>query len=97
MCLNLIPLYLTMEPDLLYVLMMLAGVAMAIIFKAGKHYSPQVSVKRSNAQFQVQGKKKKEVVYVYDVKAMVQAKGTGGSHCNTGRDGGKQLSPEGVI
>lgn len=73
MCLNLIPLYLTMEPDLLYVLMMLAGVAMAIIFKAGKHYSPQVSVKRSNAQFQVQGKKKKEVAYVYDVKAMVQA------------------------
>lgn len=73
MCLNLIPLYLTMEPDLLYVLMMLAGVSMAIIFKAGKHYSPQVSVKRSNAQFQVQGKKKKEVAYVYDVKAMLQA------------------------
>lgn len=73
MSLNLIPLYLTMEPDLLYVLMMLAGVSMAIIFKAGKHYSPQVSVKRSSAQFRVQGKKKKEVAYVYDVKAMVQA------------------------
>lgn len=73
MCLNLIPLYLTMEPDLLYVLMMLAGVSMAVIFKAGKHYSPQVSVKRSSAQFQVQGRKKKEVAYVYDVKAMAQA------------------------
>lgn len=73
MSLNLIPLYLTMEPDLLYVLMMLAGISMAIIFKAGKHYSPQVSVKRSSAQFRVQGKKKKEVAYVYDVKAMLQA------------------------
>lgn len=73
MSLNLIPLYLTMEPDLLYVLMMLAGVSMAIIFKAGKHYSPQVSVRRSSAQFRVQGKKKKEVAYVYDVKAMLQA------------------------
>jgi transglutaminase-like putative cysteine protease len=73
MSLNLIPLYLTMEPDLLYVLMMLAGVSMAVIFKAGKHYSPQVSVRRSSARFQVQGKKKKEVAYVYDVKAMLQA------------------------
>lgn len=73
MFLNVIPLYLTMEPDLLYVLMMLAGVSMAIIFKAGKHYSPQVSVKRSSARFCVQGRKKKEVAYVYDVKAMLQA------------------------
>ncbi len=73
MSLNVIPLYLTMEPDLLYVLMMLAGVSMAIIFKAGKHYSPQVAVKRSSARFCVQGKKKKEVAYVYDVKAMLQA------------------------
>lgn len=73
MFLNVIPLYLTMEPDLLYVLMMLAGVSMAIIFKAGKHYSPQVSVKRSSVRFGIQGRKKKEVAYVYDVKAMVQA------------------------
>lgn len=73
MSLNLIPLYLTEEPDLLYEIMMLAGISMAIVFKAGRHYSPQVSVKRSSARFQVQGKKKKEIAYVYDVKAMLQA------------------------
>lgn len=73
MSLNLIPLYLVMEPDLLYVLMMLSGIAMAIIFKAGKHYSPQVSTKRSSARFSVSGKKKREIAYVYDVKAMLQA------------------------
>ena len=73
MSLNLIPLYLTEEPDLLYAIMMLAGISMAIVFKAGRHYSPQVSVKRSSARFQVQGKRKKEIAYVYDVKAMLQA------------------------
>lgn len=73
MALNLIPLYLVMEPDMLYVIMMLAGVSMAVVFKAGKHYSPQVSIKRDNAKYKVQGKKKREIAYVYDVKAMLQA------------------------
>lgn len=73
MALNLIPLYLVMEPDMLYVIMMLAGISMAIVFKAGKHYSPQVSIKRDDCKYKLQGKKKKEIAYVYDVKTMMQA------------------------
>lgn len=73
MSLNLIPLYLVMEPDLLYVIMMFAGISMAVCFKAGRHYSPQISVKRDSRVFKLQGKKKKELSYVYDVKVMVQA------------------------
>lgn len=74
MSLNLIPLYMVMEPDMLYVIMLLAGVSMALCFKSGRHYSPQVSIKRSNDIFAVTGKKKKtEIAYVYDIKAMIQA------------------------
>ena len=73
MSLNLIPLYMKEEPDLLYELMMLAGISMAVVFKAGRHYSPQVSIKRSSRKFAIQGKKKREVSYVYDVKGMIQA------------------------
>ena len=72
MGLNLIPLYLVSEPDMLYVIMMLGGIAMAICYKSGKHYSPQVSVKRNNQKYSVRGRKK-EIAYVYDVKAMLQA------------------------
>lgn len=74
MSLNLIPLYMVLEPDMLYVIMMLAGMAMALCFKSGKHYSPQVSVKRNDNLFSLKSKKKKsEIAYVYDIKAMVQA------------------------
>lgn len=73
MFLNLIPLYLVMEPDMLYVMMMLAGISMAIVFKAGKHYSPQISIRRDDGKYKLQGKKRREIAYVYDVKAMLQA------------------------
>lgn len=67
---NVIPLYMTEEPDMLYTIMLIAGIAMTYVLKSGRHYSPQVSVKRSDAVFE---NKKKSVSYVYDVKAMVQA------------------------
>lgn len=76
MGLNLIPLYLTEEPDMRYVIMMLAGGVMAYIFKSSKHYSPQVNVKRDDRVFAHKGRKKKkkrEISYVYDIKALVQA------------------------
>lgn len=79
MFLNLIPLYLTEEPDMFYSLMLLAGIAMSYAFKSGRHYSPQVSIKRTDMVFEDKnrqrkpGKRKKEISYVYDVKAMVQA------------------------
>lgn len=74
MSLNVIPLYMVMEPDMLYAIMLLSGMAMALAFKSGKHYSPQVSVKRNNNVYVIRGRKKKqEIAYVYDVKAMLQA------------------------
>jgi transglutaminase-like putative cysteine protease len=78
MFLNVIPLYLIYEPDALYAIMLLAGMAMAYVFKSGKHYSPQVSVKRSSNKYVIKttGRKKhrKEYVdYVYDIKSMLQA------------------------
>lgn len=72
MGLNLIPLYLVSEPDMLYVIMMLGGILMAITFKSGKHYSPQISTKRNNLKYSIRGRKK-EISYVYDIKAMLQA------------------------
>jgi transglutaminase-like putative cysteine protease len=78
MFLNIIPLYLVYEPDALYAIMLLAGMAMAYVFKSGKHYSPQVSVKRSSRKYIIKttGRKKRRkenVDYVYDVKSMLQA------------------------
>ncbi len=82
MGLNMIPLYLIAEPDMFYSIMIIAGMAMAYVFRSGKHYSPQVSVKRYSYVFEEKGKKRKsifgkikekEISYVYDVKAMVQA------------------------
>ena len=75
MALNLIPLYLTMEPDLLYSLMILSGIVLAIVFKAGRHYSPQVSVRRDNYRYKIIGKRKQEISYRYDVKAHAYAGG----------------------
>ncbi len=70
--LNMIPLYLIYEPDNFYAIMLMGGIAMAYVFRSGKHYSPQVSVKRDNRKFKEKGKKK-EIAYVYDVKAMSMA------------------------
>ena len=70
MSLNLIPLYMIYEPDSFYAFMLLAGMALAYVYKSGKHYSPQVSVKRSDNAFELK-KKGEELAYVYDVKAMI--------------------------
>lgn len=73
MGLNMVPLYMVSEPDNLYVIMVLGGIALAYVFRSGKHYSPQVSIKRDDIKFEEKGRKKKELAYVYDVKAMVNA------------------------
>ena len=72
MVFNLIPLYLVEEPDLFYVIMMLGGISMAVVYKAGRHYSPQVSIKRDDTVYKLK-EKKHEISYVYDVKSMIQA------------------------
>lgn len=73
MFLNVIPLYMTEEPDLLYSAMLLIGISMAYAFKSGRHYSPQISVKRDNRVFAERGKRNhKEISYVYDSRAMLQ-------------------------
>ena len=60
MSLNLIPLYMIFEPDMLYTIMLLAGIAMAYVFRSGRHYSPQVIVKRSSYVFEEKGKENKK-------------------------------------
>ena len=70
---NVIPLYMTLEPDILYALMLLAGISMAYVIKVSRHYSPQVAIKRSDSKYETRGRKKREFFYVYDVKALVQA------------------------
>ena len=78
MFLNVVPLYFIYEPNVLYALMLLAGMAMAYVFKSGKHYSPQIAVKRYSNKYTVKmvgiGKKKTETIdYVYDIRSMLQA------------------------
>ena len=76
MGLNMVPLYLIFEPDSIYTVMVLGGIALAYVYRSGKHYSPQVSVKRDDIKFKDKGRKKdklKEMAYVYDAKAMVNA------------------------
>lgn len=73
MGLNMVPLYMVSEPDNLYVIMVLGGIALAYIFKSGKHYSPQVSIKRDDIKFKETGRRRRELAYVYDVRAMVNA------------------------
>ncbi len=72
MSLNLIPLYLTDEPDVFYVIMIIVGISMAYVFKSGKHYSPQIKTKRDDRVFSKE-RKKKNISYVYDIKALGQA------------------------
>lgn len=68
---NIIPLYMTEEPSLLYSTMILIGVSLAYVYKSGRHYSPQISTKRNNHVFSEKGYgKKKELAYVYDFKAL---------------------------
>ncbi len=76
MGLNMVPLYLVFEPDTIYTIMVLSGIALAYVYRSGKHYSPQVSVKRDDIKYKDKGKKKdklSEMAYVYDAKAMVNA------------------------
>lgn len=71
MFLNVIPLYMTEEPSLLYSTMILVGVALAYVYKSSRHYSPQISTKRNNHVFALKGRgKNKELTYVYDFKAL---------------------------
>ena len=72
---NLIPLYMTEEPDTLYVIMIVVATALAIVYKSSRHYSPLMQVKRTDAVF-VKKKKTRgrtELSYVYDVKGLAQA------------------------
>lgn len=69
MGLNMIPLYLTEEPDNFYVIMFLVGISMAYIYKSGKHFGKQVNTKRNDYIFE---KKRKEIAYKSDFKAMLQ-------------------------
>ena len=72
--LNVIPLYMTEEPSLLYSTMILIGVALAYVYKSSRHYSPQISTKRNNRVFTERGRgKNKELAYVYDIKALLSA------------------------
>ena len=70
---NVIPLYMTLEPDILYAMMILVGISLAYVIKVSRHYSPQVAIKRSDSKYETRGKKKREFFYTYDVKALSQA------------------------
>lgn len=70
---NVIPLYMTLEPDFLYALMLLVGISVSYVIKVSRHYSPQVAIKRSDSKYEVRGKKKRELFYRYDIKALAQA------------------------
>lgn len=75
---NVIPLYLICEPDILYVIMLLLGIALTYVYKSGQHYSPQIAIRRDNRVFapkRTLRKKTKEISYVYDVKGMLQTAG----------------------
>lgn len=72
MGLNMVPLYMVFEPNNFYVIMVLGGIALAYVYRSGRHYSPQVSVKRDDIKFK-EKRKKREIAYVYDAKAMANA------------------------
>ena len=73
MFLNVIPLYMVLEPDTLYALMVLAGISMSYVIKVSRHYSPQVAIKRDDNKFETRGIGKKEIFYKHDIKAVGQA------------------------
>ena len=71
---NLIPIYMTLEPNMIYALMIVAATAIAMVYKTSRHYSPLMQVKRKNTVFERKKRKKRvELSYVYDVKALLQA------------------------
>ena len=72
MVFNLIPLYFILEPNVIYAFMILLGISLAYVIKSGRHYSPQVKVKRNDNIFVLRGRKK-EIFYYYDIKALLQA------------------------
>ena len=73
MFLNVIPLYMLLEPDAIYALMVLAGISMAYVIKVSRHYSPQVAIKRTDNKYEARGRKQRELFYNYDIKALGQA------------------------
>ncbi len=64
---NLIPLYFEHEPDTVYAVMLLAGIAMTYCMKAGQHYKVQSS-DRAFVQ-----DKKKNIKYAYNEKSIRQS------------------------
>lgn len=77
---NMIPLYLTLEPSILYSFMVLGGIAAMYVFKSSKHYCPEVESHRNN-KVNITRKKKffgrkkldNSIDYKFDVKAMYQS------------------------
>lgn len=67
MTLNLIPLYFEREPDTIYAVMLLSGIAMTYIMKSGRHYKVQ------NKDSVFMQDKKKNLKYVYNAKSVKQA------------------------
>ena len=70
---NVIPLYMILEPDTIYALMLLAGISMSYVIKVSRHYSPEVAIKRTDNKYEARGRKQKELFYNYDIKAIGQA------------------------
>ncbi|MBQ9608554.1 MAG: transglutaminase domain-containing protein [Lachnospiraceae bacterium] len=70
---NVIPLYMLLEPDTIYALMVLTGISMAYVIKVSRHYSPQVAIKRTDNKYETRGRKQKELFYNYDIKSIGQA------------------------
>ncbi|MGN0436151.1 MAG: transglutaminase domain-containing protein [Wujia sp.] len=75
MGLNMIPLYLTKEPDNIYIIMFLIGISMAYVYKSGKHYQPQVSNRRDDYIFSSKVKKNSKTIISYkaNYRVMLQA------------------------
>ena len=75
---NVVPLYIVMEPDLIYTLMLLLGIGMALVLKSGRHYNPLMQTKKNDTLYEIKRKKspkKRELSYVYDIKALTGAAG----------------------
>ena len=67
-----------MEPDLIYTLMLLLGIGMALVLKSGRHYNPLMQTKKKDTLYEIKRKKspkKRELSYVYDVRALTGAAG----------------------
>ena len=75
---NVIPLYIIMEPKLIYTLMLLTGMGMALVLKSGRHYNMLMQTKKHDTLYEIKRKKsvkKRELSYVYDIKTLLGASG----------------------